>query len=75
MCLVLKDGGSADTTTATMSTFLLNMVLHPEVQEKAWAEIERVTGNERLPEFAEYVLFFALKPVFDGFVSRLTTIN
>ena len=37
-----------------MSVFLLSMVLHPEVQEKAKNEIDRVVGKDRLPSFAEY---------------------
>jgi len=31
--------------------FLLAMVLHPEVQAKAQAEIDRVVGKNRLPDF------------------------
>ena len=37
-----------------MSVFLLSMVLHPEVQEKAKNEIDRVIGKDRLPSLAEY---------------------
>ena len=47
------DGGSADTSTGTIAGFLLNMVLHPEIQAKAQAEIDRVVGSERLPTFTE----------------------
>jgi cytochrome P450 len=47
------DGGSADTSTGAIAGFLLNMVLHPEIQQKAQAEIDRVVGSERLPTFAE----------------------
>jgi cytochrome P450 len=32
---------------------MLNMVLHPEVQGKAWAEIDSVVGRDRLPTFAD----------------------
>ena len=32
---------------------MLNMVLHPEVQGKAWAEIDSVVGKDRLPTFAD----------------------
>lgn len=31
-------------------TFILAMVLHPHVLDKAQAEIDRVIGSERLPE-------------------------
>lgn len=49
----ILDGGSADTTTGTIAGFLLNMVLHPEVQAKAQAQIDQVVGAERLPAFSE----------------------
>ncbi|KAK0231772.1 cytochrome P450 [Armillaria nabsnona] len=39
----------ADTTWATLLVFLVAMVLHPEVQEKAQAQIDAVVGSERLP--------------------------
>lgn len=29
------------------------MVLYPEIQVKAWEELDRVVGNGRLPEFAD----------------------
>jgi cytochrome P450 len=32
---------------------MLNMVLNPEVQGKAWAEIDSVVGRDRLPTFAD----------------------
>ena len=32
---------------------MLNMVLHPEVQGKAWAEIDSVVGRDRSPTFAD----------------------
>ncbi|KAG1757498.1 cytochrome P450 [Suillus lakei] len=38
-------------TTATLLVFFLAMVLHPEVQAKAQAEIDRVIGKDRLPNF------------------------
>lgn len=54
--LASKVTGSVDTTTATISTFLLNMVLHPEVQDKGRAEVYSVVGYDRLPTLAEYDL-------------------
>jgi cytochrome P450 len=32
-----------------MTTFFLVMTLHPQVQQRAQAEIERVVGKDRLP--------------------------
>lgn len=41
--------GGADTTVCALSTFVLAMVLYPEVQAKAQEEIDRVVGADRLP--------------------------
>ena len=38
-------------TTGTLLVFLLAMVLNPEIQAKAQAEIDRVIGKDRLPDF------------------------
>jgi hypothetical protein len=38
-------------TTNTLLVFFLAMVLNPEVQAKAQAEIDRVVGKDRLPNF------------------------
>ncbi|OSX56954.1 hypothetical protein POSPLADRAFT_1158493 [Postia placenta MAD-698-R-SB12] len=46
-------GAATDTTVAVLSTFILAMVLHPEVYEKAQAEVDRVVGQDRLPEFED----------------------
>ncbi|KAG6860651.1 hypothetical protein C0995_009016 [Termitomyces sp. Mi166 len=43
----------AETTSSTLSFFLLAMVLHPECQAKAQKEIEAVIGPDRLPDFAD----------------------
>ena len=43
----------ADTTGASIVNFILAMTLHPEVQAKAQAEIDRVIDGERLPEFGD----------------------
>ncbi|PVH80134.1 cytochrome P450 [Cadophora sp. DSE1049] len=40
-----------DTTWSTLVVFILNMVLHPEIQKKAQAEIDAVVGHDRLPDF------------------------
>ncbi|TFY58455.1 hypothetical protein EVJ58_g6405 [Rhodofomes roseus] len=44
-------GAATDTTSAVLGTFMLAMVLHPEVYQKARAEIDRVVGADRLPDF------------------------
>ncbi|KAG1823366.1 cytochrome P450 [Suillus subaureus] len=40
-----------ETTTSTLLMFILAMVLNPEVQAKAQAEIDRIVGKDRLPNF------------------------
>ncbi|KAK6225704.1 cytochrome p450 [Colletotrichum tabaci] len=43
-----------DTTWSTLVVFVLNMVLHPEVQEKAQRMIDKVVGGDaRLPTFED----------------------
>ncbi|KAK0199369.1 cytochrome P450 [Desarmillaria ectypa] len=44
---------SADTTVTTTSQFILAMMLHPDVLKKAQAEIDRVVGDDRLPELSD----------------------
>ncbi|VUC23970.1 unnamed protein product [Clonostachys rosea] len=46
-------GGGADTTVSTLSSFVLAMILFPDVQRKAQEEIDKVVGNERLPGFSD----------------------
>ncbi|KAG2149337.1 cytochrome P450 [Suillus clintonianus] len=48
---VIAFAGGVETTTSTLLVFLLAMVLHPEAQAKAHAEIDRVVGKDRLPDF------------------------
>ncbi|KAH7910624.1 cytochrome P450 [Hygrophoropsis aurantiaca] len=43
--------GASETTTSTLKIFVLAMVLHPEVQERAWLSIQSVIGTTRLPNF------------------------
>ncbi|KAJ2918174.1 hypothetical protein MD484_g2275, partial [Candolleomyces efflorescens] len=42
-----------DTTTGVMTMFIFLMVLHPEVQRKAQAELDRVCGTSHLPDFGD----------------------
>lgn len=45
--------GAADTTVAALSTFILMMVRHPDVQRKAQREIDSVLGSTRLPRLED----------------------
>ncbi|KAH6880527.1 cytochrome P450 [Thelonectria olida] len=42
-----------DTTWSTLVVFVLNMTLHPDVQEKAQRIIDEVIGRDRLPTFED----------------------
>ncbi|KIJ66689.1 hypothetical protein HYDPIDRAFT_85510 [Hydnomerulius pinastri MD-312] len=43
----------SETTDSALRTFLLAMVLYPEVQKRAQDEIQAVVGSERLPDFSD----------------------
>jgi len=45
--------GGADTTVSSIHTFFLAMVLYPQIQVKAQAELDRIVGNDRLPSFSD----------------------
>lgn len=45
--------GGADTSVASMATFILQMALHAGIQAKAQAELDRVVGENVLPTFAD----------------------
>lgn len=53
----IKGAGAAvfaagqDTTWSTLVVFILNMVVHPEVQNKAQRILDQVVGRDRLPTF------------------------
>lgn len=40
-----------DTTWSTLTVFIINMILHPEIQTKAQRIIDQVVGRDRLPTF------------------------
>ncbi|KAG2039830.1 cytochrome P450 [Suillus americanus] len=42
---------ASESTVVTLLVFLIAMILNPEVQTKAHAEIDRVVGRGRLPDF------------------------
>ncbi|KAJ8592289.1 cytochrome P450 [Rhizopogon salebrosus TDB-379] len=48
-CMAFAAG--LETTTSTLLVFLLAMLFYPEVQTKAHAEIDRIVGKDRLPDF------------------------
>ncbi|KAF8741069.1 hypothetical protein AX14_005971 [Amanita brunnescens Koide BX004] len=41
----------SDTTSTAVQTFFYSIALNPEIQKKAQEEIDRVVGNQRLPDF------------------------
>ncbi|KAG5652975.1 hypothetical protein H0H81_002873 [Sphagnurus paluster] len=43
--------GGVETTTSSLFIFILAMILHPECQARAQAELDAVVGSQRLPEF------------------------
>ncbi|KAG0704307.1 cytochrome P450 [Suillus ampliporus] len=45
--------GSYETTPATLMAFALAMVLYPDVQRRAQAEVDSVIGTDRLPTFED----------------------
>lgn len=46
--------GGADTTAAQLLTLILAFALHPHVQERARAEIDKVCGTERSPLWSDF---------------------
>ncbi|KAH9897054.1 cytochrome P450 [Cubamyces lactineus] len=45
--------GGADTTLAAIHALFMLMASHPEVQEKAHGELDKVVGPSRLPDFSD----------------------
>jgi cytochrome P450 len=43
----------SDTTVAAVISFFLAMLIHPNVQTKAQAEVDRIVGKDRLPELED----------------------
>lgn len=56
----------SDSTVAILSSFILAMVMFPEVQRRAQEEIDRVVGSSRLPGFEDRVNL----PYIDGIVKE-----
>ncbi|KAF9560814.1 cytochrome P450 [Agrocybe pediades] len=43
----------SDTTVSVVQSWILAMAHHPEIQKKAQAEVDRVVGDSRLPDFED----------------------
>lgn len=52
-CCCPASSESTEQTASTLVIFILAMMLYPEVQERAWKEIDAVVGTERLPNFED----------------------
>lgn len=46
--------GGADTTAAQLLTLVLAFAIHPEVQQRAREEIDRVCGTDRAPTWSDF---------------------
>ncbi|KAG2147440.1 cytochrome P450 [Suillus bovinus] len=46
-------GGGLDTTSSTLTSFILAMVLYPDVQKRAQAEIDAIVGQDRFSAFED----------------------
>lgn len=45
--------GAAETMVISTTNLIYALATHPDVQRKARAEVDRVVGMDRLPEFAD----------------------
>ena len=46
--------GGSDTSASVLASFVLAMILHPEVQKKAQAEIDEAIPENRIPDDSDY---------------------
>ncbi|KAJ3735303.1 cytochrome P450 [Lentinula guzmanii] len=46
-------GGGSDTIVAALGSFILNMLMNPEIQRKAHEQLEQVLGPGDLPSFSD----------------------
>ncbi|KAE8322187.1 cytochrome P450 [Aspergillus sergii] len=46
-------GGGVDTTSSTTISFIFAMCAFPDVQQEAYAEINRVVGEDRMPDWSD----------------------
>ncbi|RPD57314.1 cytochrome P450 [Lentinus tigrinus ALCF2SS1-7] len=49
----LAYGAGFDTAVSNAESFLLAMILYPEIQKKGQEEIDRVVGSHRLPDYSD----------------------
>ncbi|KAF5346731.1 hypothetical protein D9756_010407 [Leucocoprinus leucothites] len=46
-------GAASETTVASVMTFVLAMLKHPQIQRKVQQEIDAIVGSDRLPDFTD----------------------
>ena len=46
--------GGSDTSASILASFVLAMVLHPDIQKKAQAEIDRAVPEDRVPDMSDF---------------------
>ncbi|KAJ3562499.1 hypothetical protein NP233_g9528 [Leucocoprinus birnbaumii] len=46
-------GAASDTTRGAVSTFILAILMHPEIQRKIQQELDSVIGPDRLPDYSD----------------------
>ncbi|KAF9261943.1 cytochrome P450 [Marasmius fiardii PR-910] len=54
-CAGVAFEAGADTTVSAILSFILGMVLSPQIQTRAQKELDEVIGSSRLPDFADRV--------------------
>ncbi|KXN85007.1 O-methylsterigmatocystin oxidoreductase [Leucoagaricus sp. SymC.cos] len=60
-----------ETSVAAIMTFILAMLLHPDVQHKAQREVDTVVGPDRLPDFTDMPHFTYLSAVVKEVLSAM----
>ncbi|GLB41181.1 putative cytochrome p450 [Lyophyllum shimeji] len=53
-CAGMAYAGGTESTLSALSSFVLAVILHPEVQAKGREELDRVLGHSRLPDFPDW---------------------
>ena len=52
--IVFSSAAGAETTSSAMAWFMFAIVLHPDVQKRAQAELDTVVGRSRPPSFSDF---------------------